>query len=183
MSTSSINMSVSARTNNSCDKKRKSFHLSEDRDTYSYTRSSSESNENDPNYSYEDIMQISQSSYGSQNHPHTPTLNKSKRRRRSVHRKNLSLSFNACQTDDAISMIDNQEGAMIQIGETSMSGHATEVLANRTDSGFNELDEFKKFNSTEKESCKDFTNYTFQEKSLNFSKLNMDVSMVTNETP
>lgn len=168
-------------TSNSCDMKRKSFHLSDERDMSSYGRSSSESNENDQNLSYEDIMQISQSSYGSQHHPHTPILNKSKRRRRSVNRKNLSLSFNSCQTDDNISMMDNHEGFMIQINENSSSGHANEVLANKTDSGFTEYDEFKKFNSTEKDSKSE--HFQFQhEKSLNFSKLNMDVSMSINDS-
>lgn len=84
--------------------KRKSFHLLDDR--------SSESNET-INFSYDDEMH---SSYGSQQHPHTPTLNKSKRRCSSVNRKNLSRSFN---------QIEEQSG----------------VSLDRTDSGFNDTNE------------------------------------------
>lgn len=91
--------------------KRKSFHLSdfESRQS-SFIRSSSESNED---FSYDDDMQMSQSSYGSQQHPHTPTTNKCKRQRRSIHRKNLSLSFNSCMNDENMSVIEYTEAMKI----------------------------------------------------------------------
>lgn len=84
--------------------KRKSYYLADDR--------SSESNET-VNFSYDDEMHFS---YGSQQHPHTPTLNKSKRRCSSVNRKNLSRSFN-------------------QIEENVQSA----ISLDRTDSGFNDM--------------------------------------------
>lgn len=87
--------------------KRKSFHSADDR--------SSESNETD-NFSYDDEMQFS---YGSQQHPQTPTLNKSKRRCSSVSRKNLSRSFN-------------------QIEESNLT---SAISLDKTDSGFNETNE------------------------------------------
>lgn len=82
--------------------KRKSFQMSDDR--------SSESNDT-VNFSYDDEMQ---SSYGSQQHPQTPTMNKSKRRCSSVNRKNLSRSFNQIEEHQALSL-------------------------DRTDSGFNDM--------------------------------------------
>lgn len=86
--------------------KRKSFQMADDR--------SSDSNET-ANISYDDEMH---SSYGSQQHPHTPTLNKSKRRCSSVNRKNLSRSFNQLE--------DNTQSA---------------VSLDKTDSGFNDMNE------------------------------------------
>lgn len=78
----STDNAVNNAVNSSNSSKRKSFYLNDER--------SSESNET-ANFSYDDEMQLS---YGSQQHPHTPTLNKSKRRCNSVNRKNLSRSFN-----------------------------------------------------------------------------------------
>lgn len=88
--------------------KRKSFHLNDER--------SSESNET-VSFSYDDEMLLS---YGSQQHPQTPQINRSKRRCNSVNRKNLSRSFN---------QIEEQQQQQQQ-----HSG----ILINRTDSGFNE---------------------------------------------
>lgn len=150
ISSNSINMSIDGTSMHAAlmpysDLKRKSFHLSDDRNVYNFARSSSESNETETNCSYDDEMQISQSSYGSHHHPQTPTLNKSKRRRCSVNRKNLSLSFNSCQNDDNLSVIETTEAMTININENSTSSRiGTEALVNKTDSGFNEMDESKK---------------------------------------
>lgn len=82
--------------------KRKSFHLIDER--------SSDTNET-VSFLYDDEMQLS---YGSQQHPQTPQMNRSKRRCNSVNRKNLSRSFN-------------------QIEEQQHQHSATLI---RTDSGF-----------------------------------------------
>lgn len=93
--------------------KRKSFHMNDER--------SSESSET-VSFSYDDEMQLS---YGSQQHPQTPQINRSKRRCNSVNRKNLSRSFN---------QIEEQQQ---QQQQRKHSG----IPINRTDSGFNEPNE------------------------------------------
>lgn len=102
----SIDVTADNTMHSTSSSKRKSFHLGDDR--------SSESNET-VNFSYDDEMHLS---YGSQQHPHTPTLNKSKRRCSSVNRKNLSRSFN-------------------QIEENLQSA----ISLDKTDSGFNDMNE------------------------------------------
>lgn len=125
--------------------KRKSLHLSDDR--------SSESNET-VNYSYDDEMQLS---YGSQQHPQTPTMNKSKRRCSSVNRKNLSRSFN-------------------QIEEH----HESILLLDRTDSGFNEINDCS---GARQHQLKLEQNYPFHDLDIikcdNYSEKNCDVSMAS----
>lgn len=119
-----------------CDLKRKSFHLSE-----SFARSSSESYETG-DCSYDDDLHISQSSYGSQQHPHTPTLNKSKRRRVSVNRKNLSLSFNSFVNDENMSVIEHTGAMSLNERERTLPiGCNDGIKLKRTDSGFNETDD------------------------------------------
>lgn len=119
--------------------KRKSFNLIDER---------SESNDS---YSYEEDMQLS---YGSQQHPQTPTMNKSKRRCNSVNRKNLSRSFN-------------------QIEEHQKSTFSLD----RTDSGFNEMNDVgsQPQNQLKLEQNYDFNNFTM--KCNNYSDKNCDVSM------
>lgn len=90
----SLDTSTDTRASN-CSVKRKSFQLHDDR--------SSESNET-INYSYEDDMH---SSYGLQQHPLTPTLNKSKRRCSSLNRKNLSRSFSQMEEQSTIYRTDS----------------------------------------------------------------------------
>ena len=97
--------------------KRKSFQLNDER--------SSESNET-VSFSYDDEMQLS---YGSQQHPQTPQMNRSKRRCNSVNRKNLSRSFN---------QIEEQQQQQQQQQQQPHSA----ILLNRTDSGFNEPNEY-----------------------------------------
>lgn len=87
--------------------KRKSSLMDND---FSIARSSSESN-----MSYDDEMHLSQSSYGSQQHPCTPISNKSKRRKRSVSRKNLSLSFTSNTNDENMSVIQYTEAMHINM--------------------------------------------------------------------
>lgn len=122
--------------------KRKSFHITDD--------PSSESNDT-VNFSYDDEMQLS---YGSQQHPQTPTMNKSKRRCSSVNRKNLSRSFN-------------------QIEEQQHSG----LSLDRTDSGFNDMNDY---NSAQ---MKLEPNFPFHDltniKCNNFADKNADISMVS----
>lgn len=161
MSSSSINTSIECANNqhkvtrsNGCDLKRKSFHLSEERNVnFSYVRSSSESMENE-DFSYDDDTHISHSSYGSQQHPHTPTLNKSKRRRYSVSRKNLSLSFNSCVNDENMSVIEHTGAMTINAcGAATMSrngcGNSDGIKINKTDSGFNETDDLVRTKHTQ----------------------------------
>lgn len=127
--------------------KRKSFLMTEG-------ERSSESNETS-NYSYDDEMQLS---YGSQQHPHTPTMNKSKRRCSSVNRKNLSRSFN-------------------QIDEHQHSG----LSLDRTDSGFNDMNDCTM--AQQQHQLKLEQNYPFHDLSImkcnNYSEKNCDVSMVS----
>lgn len=128
---------------NGCDMKRKSFHLSDEQNVnLSHVRSSSESNETG-DCSFDDDTHISShSSYGSQQHPHTPTLNKSKRRRLSVNRKNLSLSFNSCVNEENMSVIEHTGAMTLNTRETTLAingggdGDGMEMI--RIDSGFNE---------------------------------------------
>lgn len=102
--------------------KRKSFHLNDfETRQNSLLRSSSESNED---FLYDDEMQMSHSSYGSQQHPHTPTSNKSKRRKRSFHRKNLSLSFNSYQNDENMSVIEYTEAMRINTTEKTLGSES-----------------------------------------------------------
>lgn len=123
--------------------KRKSFYLNDDR--------SSESNET-ANYSYDDEMQLS---YGSQQHPQTPTMNKSKRRCNSVNRKNLSRSFN---------QIEEQQ-------QTALS-------LDRTDSGFNDMNIEHTIQQSQHQMEESFAfhNLTIM-KCNNYSGKNCDVSM------
>lgn len=122
--------------------KRKSFHLNDER--------SSESNETD-NFSLDDEMITS---YGSQQHPQTPTTNKSKRRCNSVNRKNLSRSFN-------------------QIEENAHSA----LSLDRTDSGFNDMSEFATQHLKLDESIQDLTMI----KCATYSDKNCDISMTSAE--
>lgn len=142
---------------NGCDLKRKSFYLSEERNVnFSYARSSSESNETG-DYSYDDDTHVSHSSYGSQQHPHTPTLNKSKRRRLSVNRKNLSMSFNSFANDNEnMSVIEHTEAMTLNARETTTmissrsSGNGGDgIKINKTDSGFNETDDLVRSKHTQ----------------------------------
>lgn len=125
--------------------KRKSFYLNDER--------SSESNET-CNYSYDDEMQLS---YGSQQHPQTPTMNKSKRRCSSVNRKNLSRSFNQIE--------DHQHSAL---------------SLDRTDSGFNEMNECATqiTQQHQHEESFPFHDLTIM-KCNNYSEKNCDVSMAS----
>lgn len=113
--------------------KRKSFHLSDDKsfDTNETT--------NDGNFSLDDEMQ---SSYGSQQHPQTPTLNKSKRRCSSVNRKNLSRSFN--QIDQELSQSQHHHHHSEVSSDRTDSLDRTDTLdrtnvLERTDSGINDM--------------------------------------------
>lgn len=126
---------------NSC--KRKSFHINDDRST--------ESNET-ANFSYDDDMQLS---YGSQQHPQTPTMNKSKRRCNSVNRKNLSRSFN-------------------QIEEH----HSSAISLDRTDSGFNDMNHDSVTNQHKLQTEQDFPFQNLSIIKCNIhSDKNCDVSM------
>lgn len=129
--------------------KRKSLHMNDDR--------SSESNQT-ANYSYDDEMQFS---YGSQQHPQTPTMIKSKRRCSSVNRKNLSRSFN-------------------QIEETTKLNHSALSL-DRTDSGINDMNECA--SQSNQHQMKLDPNYSFHDLSMmkcnNYSDKNCDVSMAS----
>lgn len=146
MSSSSISTSIDsaiqqrATRSNGSDLKRKSFHLNDDRRAdFNKARASSESNESG-DCSYDDDTHISQSSYGSQQHPHTPTLNKSKRRRLSVNPKNLSLSFNV--TEENMSVIEHTSAMTLNMRETTAAlGDVDGIKVNKTDSGFNETDD------------------------------------------
>lgn len=122
--------------------KRKSFYLNDE--------PSSESNET-VNYSYDDEMQLS---YGSQQHPQTPTMNKSKRRCNSVNRKNLSRSFN---------QIEEQQNSALSL--------------DRTDSGFNDINECATQPHQNEDSFA-FHDLTIM-KCTNYSEKNCDVSMAS----
>ena len=151
-SATSVNMSIDggmsmmvSHQNTSCFK-RKSFHLSDDDHSMNLenggNRSSSYSNET-ADYSYDDIMQMSQSSNGSQ----TPVRSQSKHRRRSVNRKNLSLSFSSFQADgdDGPVVTPTAESELTAAGGVSrFIGSRNGQTLNRSDSGFNEMDESKK---------------------------------------
>lgn len=113
----SMDISMDDRIN--CSNKRKSFHLSDDKSTDTYDTT------NDANCSYEDEMQ---SSYGSQQHPQTPTLNKSKRRCNSVSRKNLSRSFNQIEEQQAISLLDKTDSGFNEINEYTMHSNFDELM-------------------------------------------------------
>lgn len=123
--------------------KRKSFYLNDD--------PSSESNET-VNYSYDDEMQLS---YGSQQHPQTPTMNKSKRRCSSVNRKNLSRSFN---------QIEEQQNSALSL--------------DRTDSGFNDINDGQAIQPLQHEDSFAFHDLTTM-KCANYSEKNFDVSMAS----
>lgn len=151
MSSSSINTSTDAATHdqhkitrsNGSELKRKSFHLGDERNVnFSCARSSSESNVTG-DCSYDDDTHISShSSYGSQQHPHTPTLNKSKRRRLSVNRKNLSLSFNSCVNEENMSVIEHTGAMTLNTREkAAVVAGDTGIQIDKTDSGFNETDD------------------------------------------
>lgn len=136
--------------------KRKSFHLNDER--------SSESNDT-VSFSCDDEMQLS---YGSQPHPQTPQMNRSKRRCNSVNRKNLSHSF-------------------IQIEEQQQQEHQQQkhsaILLSRTDSGFNEPNEC----SSQHTITQSYHGQNDQhESSFAFHNLNLmkscDVSMTSNYT-
>lgn len=116
----SLDTSSDTRASNSSINKRKSFHLHDDR--------SSESNETG-NFSYDDEMHLS---YGSQQHPHTPTLNKSKRRCSSVNRKNLSRSFNQIEEPSAISL-DRTDSGFNDTNESVVQIHPTPTASNAYD--------------------------------------------------
>lgn len=116
----SLDASTDNAMSNSSLNKRKSFHLNDDQ--------SSESTET-VDYSYDDEMSLS---YGSQQHPQTPTSNKSKRHCNSVSRKNLSRSFNQIEAE----VIRTE--TFIQIEEN----HLIEGEMHKTDSGFNEMNEY-----------------------------------------
>lgn len=143
---SSIDVTAAQQNRSSgCDLKRKSIHLGDDCNhcnvNFVYARSSSESNETG-DCSYDDDTHISHSSYGSQQHPHTPTLNKSKRRRLSVNRKNLSLSFNSCVNEENMSVIEHTGAMTLDARETARAtGTGGERTLERIDSGFNEMDD------------------------------------------
>ncbi|XP_031630119.1 protein aurora borealis [Contarinia nasturtii] len=142
----SFDMSTDSAVNNGNSSKRKSFFLNDER--------SSESNET-ANFSY-DEMQLS---YGSQQHPITPTVNRSKRRCNSVNRKNLSRSFNQIE--------ENQHSA---------------ISLDRTDSGFNE--NMNDCTATQSHSqLKIETNFNFHELVMKCNKLtndkNEDISMAS----
>lgn len=126
--------------------KRKSFHMNDE-------RSNSESNET-ANFSYDDEMQLS---YGSQQHPQTPTMNKSKRRCSSVNRKNLSRSFN---------QIEEQQHSALSL--------------DRTDSGFNDMNDCGQQNQHQ---MKLQPNYPFHDISImkcgDYSEKTCDVSMAS----
>lgn len=125
--------------------KRKSFLMNDER--------SSESNDT-VNFSYDDEMQLS---YGSQQHPQTPTMNKSKRRCSSVNRKNLSRSFN---------QIEEQQHSALSL--------------DRTDSGFNDMNDYT---SAHHHQLKHEPNFHFHDltnlKCNNFSDKNADISMAS----
>lgn len=127
--------------------KRKSFHLTDER--------SSESNDT-VNLSYDDEMQLS---YGSQQHPQTPTMNKSKRRCSSVNRKNLSRSFNQLE--------EHQHSAL---------------SLDRTDSGFNDMNDYTSALHTQHQ-MKLEHNFPFHDptniKCNNFADKSADVSMAS----
>lgn len=127
--------------------KRKSFHLNDER--------SSESNDT-VNLSYDDEMQLS---YGSQQHPQTPTMNKSKRRCSSVNRKNLSRSFNQLE--------EHQHSAL---------------SLDRTDSGFNDMNDYTSALHTQHQ-MKLEHNFPFHDltniKCNNFADKSADVSMAS----
>lgn len=146
LSTNSMNTSIDGAVQHQstrskgCDLKRKSFHLSEERN-FSHARSSSEWNETG-DCSFDDDTHISHSSYGSQQHPYTPTLNKSKRRRLSVNRKNLSLSFSSCVNEENMSVIEHTGAMTLNSRETEpamVCGDGMKI--NKTDSGFNETND------------------------------------------
>lgn len=156
MSSSSINTSVDGGAQPKitrsvgCDLKRKSFHLSEEHTiNFSGVRSSPESNAT-VDGSYEDDMHLSQNSYGSQQHPHTPTLNKSKRRRLSANPKNLSHSFNSYVNEENMSVIEHT-GAMT-LNATPATATAKKI--DKTDSGFNETDDLVRQNQMQYEEAR-----------------------------
>lgn len=95
--------------------KRKSFHFNDEPSSESIDTVS---------FSCDDEMQLS---YGSQQHPQTPQMNRSKRRCNSVNRKNLSRSF---------IQIEEQQQHQQQLQQQRQ---ATTII--RTDSGFNEPNE------------------------------------------
>lgn len=127
--------------------KRKSFHLTDERST--------ESNET-ANFSYDEDMQLS---YGSQQHPQTPTMNKSKRRCNSVNRKNLSRSFNQIE--------EQQQNIALSL--------------DRTDSGFNDMNDCANQQSQHKLHHED--GFPFHDLSImkcnNYTDKNCDVSMAS----
>lgn len=117
-------LDTSSDTHSSINKR--TFHLLDDR--------SSESNET-INFSYDDEMH---SSYGSQQHPQTPTLNKSKRRCSSVNRKNLSRSFNQIEEQSGVSLDRTDSGfndtneSAVQINATPMATVAQSTASTST---------------------------------------------------
>lgn len=132
-STDGISAQPRVARSNGSHMKRKSFHLSDDQCfSFAYARSLSETKSDAADCSYDD------SSYGSQQHPHTPTLNKSKRRRLSVNRKNLSHSFVLCLNEENMSVIEHT-GAMTLDARDKTPVNSKAI--NRTDSGFNEADD------------------------------------------
>lgn len=137
----SFEMSTDNAVNSNNSSKRK-HHLNDER--------SCESNET-VNFSYDDEMQFS---YGSQQHPHTPTMNKSKRRCNSVNRKNLSQSFNQIEEQQALSL-------------------------DRTDSGFNDMNDY----AAQQSQLKLEQNFNFNDltniKCNSFADKNGDVSMAS----
>lgn len=143
--------------------KRKSFHFNDER--------SSESNET-VSFSYDDEMQLS---YGSQQHPQTPQMNRSKRRCNSVNRKNLSHSFIQIEEQQQLEQYRQQQQQQHQ--QQKHSG----IALIRTDSGFNEPNECGSQN-TITQSYHD-ENDQLDENSITFQSLNMtkncDVSMTS----
>lgn len=118
--------------------KRKSFHVNDERST--------ESNETD-NFSYDDDMQLS---YGSQQHPQTPTMNKSKRRCNSVNRKNLSRSFQIEEHPNLVLSLDRTDSGFNDMNEHCANQHIQQKPQTEQDFPFHDLSIIKCNNYSDK---------------------------------